>query len=139
MNIHFKRWIVGLSTGLLSLVTACATSTGDGVPTGAQRPPLSFYSPSEIMVGTRSIGTLKVVGRCLLFERVQPVSSRSPVLFPSGSAWIEGASAVRLPDGKSVPIGQAVEVAYEAPPSARGPGPVCSGQPIHILNVIGKQ
>ena len=139
VSIHFKPWMAGLSFGLLSLVTACATSTGDGVSAGAQLPPLSFFSPSEIIVGTRSTGTLKVVGRCLLFERVRPRGSRSPVLFPPGSTWIEGASAIRLPDGQSVTIGRAVEVAYESPPNARDTGPVCPGQPIHILNVVVKQ
>lgn len=139
MSIHFKRWMAGLSSGLLSLLAACATTTGEGAPAGAQRPLLYFYSPSEIIVGTRSTGTLKAVGRCLLFERVRPGGSRSPVLFPPGSAWIEGASAIRLPDGQSVPIGRIVEVAYEAPHSGRDTDPSCPGQPIHILNVVDKQ
>ena len=131
--------MIGLSSAFLSLATACATSTGEDVPMGALPPLLSFYAPSEIIVGTRNIGTFKIVGRCLLFELVRPVSYRSPALFPPGSAWVDGASAIRLPNGQSIPIGQTVEAAYEAPPSPRYTVPGCPGETIHILNVVDKK
>ncbi len=131
--------MTGLGAGLLILATACATSTGEGMPTGAQPPSLSFYAPSEITVGTRNTGTFRVMSGCVLFERVRPASSRSPALFPPRSAWVDRSAAIRLPDGQSIPIGRIIEVAYEAPPGVRGTVPGCAGDPIYILNVVEKE
>lgn len=139
MNSTSKPLMTGLGAGLLSLATACATSTGDGVSTGARPPSLTFYTPSEIIVGTRNTGTFKVVGRCVLFERARPVNSRSPALFPLGSAWLGGAKAIQLPDGQRIPIGRTVEVVYEAPPGVRDTVPGCPGEPIHILTLVDKE
>lgn len=139
MRSFSKPLMIGTSAGLLSLVTACATSTGGGDSMGAQPPALSYYTPSEIVVGTRNTGTFTVVGRCVLFERALPKASRSPALFPHGSAWVDGASAIRLPNGQSIPVGRTIEVAYEAPPSVRDVVPGCPGAPIQVLNVVDKE
>lgn len=139
VNSSSKPLMTGLGAGLLILATACATSTVEDMPTGAQPPPLSFYAPSEIIVGTRNTGTFRVMGSCVLFERVRPASSRSPALFPPGSAWVDRSAAIQLPDGQSIPIGRAIEVAYEAPPGGRGSVPGCAGDPIYILTVVEKE
>lgn len=125
-----------VGVGLLSLLTACVTSLGVGVPTGAQLPRLSLYQPPEIIVGTRNTGAFKVIGGCVLFELVRPANSRSAALFPSGSTWVNGSRAIRLPDGQLIPIGQAVEVAYEAPPGVRDTLPGCPSDSIHVLNIV---
>lgn len=134
-----KPLMTGISASVLCLVTGCATPTGGDVPIGAEPPPLSLYTPTEIIVGTQNAGTFTVVGSCVLFERARPKASRSPTLFPQGSTWVDGGSAIRLPNGQTIPIERTIEVAYEAPPSARGSVPECPGEPIQILNVVDKE
>ncbi|MBA3640726.1 MAG: hypothetical protein H0W53_15930 [Acidobacteria bacterium] len=139
MDVRANPWMIGMGAGILSLATACATSTGAHLPTGAQAPSLPIYEPLGIIVGTRNTGTFRVVGGCIVFERVRPANSRSPALFPPGSTWIDASTAIRLPDGQPIPIGRTIEIAYEAPPGDRGKVPGCAGDPIYILNVVDKE
>ncbi|MDQ3287308.1 MAG: hypothetical protein M3Q42_03425 [Pseudomonadota bacterium] len=139
MNGSSKPLTIGFGVGLIILVTACATPTGVVVPPGAPAPSLSYYEPPEIIVGTRNSGTLKIVGGCVVFERVQPAGHRSPALFPPGSTWVDRSTAIRLPDGQLIPIGRTVEIAYESPPDDRSELPGCAGDPIYILNVVDKE
>lgn len=126
-----------LGAGLLGLAGACATPAADAPGPAAERPALQFYTPGEIIAGTRNSGTFRVVDGCVMFERTRPANSRSPALFPPGSAWVDG--SVRLPNGQSIKIGRTMEIAYEAPPGAGGTAPGCAGDPIHILNVVQKE
>ncbi|MFN3388961.1 MAG: hypothetical protein ACK40O_08510 [Allosphingosinicella sp.] len=120
-------------------VGACATPAADTAGSGAERPALLTYAPGEIIAGTRNTGSFLIADGCVVFERVRPANSRSPALFPPGSAWVDGSAAIRLPNGQTIRIGRTVEVAYEAPPAAGGTAPGCAGDPIHILNLVGKE
>jgi len=138
MTKPMHRLSICICACLTGLASSCATPAAHETETGGAAA-LHFYTPSDIIVGTRNAGTFRVAGSCVFFERVKPANSRSPALFPPGSAWADRSTAIRLPKGQSIPIGRTVEVAYEAPPPGRSAAPGCAGDPIHILNVVGKE
>ena len=127
-----------VGAGLLGLNAACTAPAVDR-PTTVGGTALLFYPAQDIVVGTRNTGTFQLDGGCIVFERDRPANSRSPVLFPTGSAWSEGKAAVRLPNRQSIPFGRKIEIAYEAPPPGRSTAPGCPGNPIHLLNVVEKE
>lgn len=133
MSTRFLNLFVAV--GLFSLTAACATPASIESSAGSAVP-LQFYTPQEIIVPTRTTGTFKVVGRCIVFERDRPRNSRSPVLFPPGSALSNRGTAVRLPNGQEIAFGRPVQLAYEAPPDRRSVAGECPGEPIHVLNLV---
>ena len=96
-------------TSAMSEATVPVASADPSASGGVDGPVVYAAAPSEpgVFMAALGIGTVELVGQCLLLEGSDAVG-RPVIVWPFGTTWSDDESEVILPDLSAVPIGSTI-------------------------------